>query len=53
VPYLSQPTDPCPITFGREGMPFYIAGPHDNPRAVIATLQATAGPGHYHYITHL
>jgi hypothetical protein len=53
VAYLGRPTDPCPITFGREGTPFYIAGPHDNPHAVIATLQATAGAGNYHYLTHL
>jgi hypothetical protein len=28
-----------------------LSGPYDNPRAVIATLETTAGPGNYHYLT--
>jgi len=53
APYLGTPTGPTAIRFGREGKPFYISGPYDNPRAVIATLETTAGPGNYHYLTHL
>ncbi|MBI3689111.1 MAG: hypothetical protein HY241_17535 [Actinobacteria bacterium] len=53
APYLGRPATPTPIHFGREGSPFYISGPYDNPRAVIQTLEATAGAGNYHYITHL
>jgi hypothetical protein len=53
APYLGIPTGPTAIRFGREGKPFYISGPYDNPRAVIETLENTAGPGNYHYLTHL
>jgi hypothetical protein len=35
---------PSAITFGKEGKPFYISGPHDNPRKVIKTLERTVGP---------
>jgi hypothetical protein len=34
-------------------MPFYVSGPRDNPRRVIAALEATAGAGNYHYIAGL
>ncbi len=53
APYLGTPTTPTPIRFGRDGKPFYISGPHDNPRSVIQTLESTAGPGNYHYVTHV
>lgn len=53
APYLGVPPGPCPIRFGRDGQPFYISGPDDNPRAVVAALEATVGPGNYHYIAHL
>lgn len=42
-----------PIRFGREGKPFYISGPYDNPRVVIGTLESIAGGGNYRYLTHL
>ncbi len=32
VAYLGTPTGPTPIRFGRDGSPFYISGPYDNPR---------------------
>jgi hypothetical protein len=51
--YLGTPTVPTPIRFGRDGRPFYVSGPHDNPSAVIETLEATAGTGNYHFLTHL
>jgi hypothetical protein len=53
TPYLGVPPGPCPIRFGRDGQPFYICGPDDNPRAVITALEATAGPSNYHYIARL
>ncbi|MGH2914776.1 MAG: hypothetical protein ACRDMX_07295 [Solirubrobacteraceae bacterium] len=31
-------------------MPYYIAGPHDEPRRVIAALERTVGRGGYHFI---
>jgi len=50
VGYLGAPAGPSPIRFGRDGQPFYISGPYDNPRAVMDTLEATAGGGNYHYM---
>jgi hypothetical protein len=49
-PFLGPAPDPCPIRFGRDGTPWYIAGPHDNARQVIATLDRTVGTGNYQYI---
>jgi hypothetical protein len=31
-------------------MPFYIAGPHENPKAILKQLRETAGEGNYHYL---
>ncbi|MFE9934527.1 hypothetical protein [Streptomyces sp. NPDC005533] len=53
APYLGTPDIPAPIRFGRDGTPFYFAGPHDNPSAVVRTLEATVGPGNYHYVAAL
>ena len=53
VPYLGPAPETCPIRFGRDGMPFYVSGPRDNPRHVIAALEATAGAGNYQYIAGL
>lgn len=53
APYLGPDPATCPIRFGRDGMPLYVSGPRDNPRQVIAALEATAGAGNYHYITSL
>lgn len=38
------------ITFGRDGVPFYVCGPHDDARAVIRTLTRTIGEGNFHYL---
>ncbi|WP_117209923.1 hypothetical protein [Allorhizocola rhizosphaerae] len=51
--YLGTPSEPTPIDFGREGKPYYISGPYDNPRAVLETLRSSVGDGNYHYLTHL
>lgn len=49
-PFLGPAPGPCPIRFGRDGTPWYIAGPHDNARQVIATLDRSVGTGNYQYI---
>ncbi len=39
--------------FGKDGMPFFISGPHDTPercRQVVAILNNTCGPGKFHYL---
>jgi hypothetical protein len=38
------------IRFGKNGKPFFINGPYDNPQRVIATLMRTAGEGNFDYI---
>lgn len=34
---------PAAITFGRDGKPFYISGPYDDPRKVMKTLRKNVG----------
>jgi hypothetical protein len=39
--------------FGKDGKPFFIAGPHDTPercRRILAILDNTCGPGGYHFL---
>jgi hypothetical protein len=35
------------ITFGRDGRPLFVQGPHDNPRAVVRTLTEKLGEGNF------
>jgi hypothetical protein len=51
--YLGTPSVSTPIQFGRKGRPFYMAGPNDNPRAVIRTLDASVGAGNYFSASHI
>lgn len=51
----AQP-DACdtPIPLGNgTGKPFFVAGPYDNARAIIATLERAVGPGGYDYLVPL
>jgi hypothetical protein len=48
--HLGPWTGPSTITFGKNGKPFYISGPHDNPRAIVRTLERTAGAGNFDYV---
>ncbi|MGF1522338.1 MAG: hypothetical protein ACFBSF_08480 [Leptolyngbyaceae cyanobacterium] len=45
-----QPETPIAIEFGREGKPYYISGPYDNPEKIIKTLEANVGEGNFHYV---
>ncbi len=41
------------VECGKNGMPFYVCGPHDDMKkagAIIAQLERTAGKGNYEYI---
>lgn len=38
------------VPLGREGKPFYVAGPRDNPKWVISQLMRTAGEGNFDYV---
>jgi hypothetical protein len=42
--HLGDWEGPSAITFGKDGKPFYICGPNDNPRHVIKTLEHAVGP---------
>ncbi len=52
--YLLQPrgelAEPYQLTFGRNGKPFFVSGPHDNPELIIKQLEKTAGPGNFDYL---
>ncbi len=41
--YLGDLREPCAITFGQRGRPLYVAGPHDDPLAVMRKLKASVG----------
>jgi hypothetical protein len=41
--WLGELDEPCAITFGREGRPLYVQGPHDDPIAVMETLKRSLG----------
>ena len=45
--------EPYDITFGKDGKPFYIAGPHDNATRIMRQLEKTAGPGNFNYLVAL
>jgi len=38
------------LTFGRDGKPFFIAGPYDDPKLILKQLERTAGAGNYDYL---
>jgi hypothetical protein len=42
--------EPYSLTFGKNGKPFFVAGPYDNVQAILAKLEATAGPDNYVYV---
>jgi len=42
--------EPYQLTFGKDGKPFFIAGPNDNVTRVLRQLEKTAGQGNYDYL---
>ncbi len=41
--------EPYQLTFGKDGKPFFVAGPYDNAPRILRQLEKTAGPGNFHY----
>ena len=41
---------PSAISFGRDGKPLFIQGPHDHPDRILATLERSLGPGNYDFL---
>ncbi|WP_237724232.1 MULTISPECIES: hypothetical protein [unclassified Rhodococcus (in: high G+C Gram-positive bacteria)] len=46
--FLGEGDGPGRIEFGKDGQPFYLNGPYDNPAAVIRTLERSVGAGNFH-----
>jgi hypothetical protein len=51
LPPRGELEEPYQLTFGRDGKPFFVAGPYDNSARILKQLEKTAGPGNYHYLT--
>jgi hypothetical protein len=45
--------EPYKLTFGKDGKPFFIPGPHDNVARILRQLEKTAGSGNYDYLAML
>ena len=45
--------EPYQITFGKNGKPFYVAGPHDNAGRILKQLEKNPGPGKFNYFAPL
>jgi hypothetical protein len=50
LPPRGELKEPYTLTFGKDGKPFYIAGPHDNAARIVRQLEKTAGPENFHYV---
>ena len=46
---LGEPVGPCPIGFGKDGKPFYVNGPYDDPEAIVRRLRRAVGDDGFHY----
>jgi len=46
---LGEPAEPTRIRFGRDGSPFYINGPYDEPDLVVQTLIRAVGEGNFQH----
>ena len=50
---ISAATCDQQYTFGKDGKPFFFAGPHDSParcEQILRTLEDRCGPGGYHFV---
>lgn len=48
---LGSPPDTLPqLAFGKNGKPFYVSGPYDQPQRIIQTLERSVGKGNYDYL---
>ena len=41
------------IPLGKDGKPFFVAGPYDNAQRIVAQLERAAGPGNFHFFVGL
>jgi hypothetical protein len=48
---LGEPLEDLPqLEFGRDGKPYFIAGPYDNANRIIAQLRSKVGEGNFHFM---
>ncbi len=45
--------EPYHLTFGKNGKPFFIAGPYDNAARILRQLEKNPGPGKFDYFAPL
>ena len=52
--YVLEERDALPeshnVEFGKDGKPFYVAGPHDNISVIRSKLERVVGPGNYEFL---
>ena len=48
--YLGAWDGECQLTFGRDGKPMYISGPHNNGEKIIRKLRRRLGDGNYDFV---
>ena len=48
--YLGAWDGECELTFGRDGKPMYISGPHDDGERIIRKLRRALGDGNYDFV---
>jgi hypothetical protein len=48
--YLGTWDGECELTFGRDGKPMYISGPHDVGERIIRKLRRGLGDGNYDFV---
>ena len=48
--YLGAWDRECELTFGRDGKPMYISGPHDDGEKIIRKLRRRLGDGNYDFM---
>jgi hypothetical protein len=53
VGHLGEWDGVCDLEFGRDGMPMYIEGPHDDTWRIMRTLRQNVGDGNFHYLVGL
>jgi hypothetical protein len=48
--HLGEWIGPSAVTFGMDGQPFFIQGPHDDSPKVLKTLRSSAGEGNFRFL---
>jgi hypothetical protein len=48
--YLGAFRGPSAIRFGVKGRPYFVSGPYDNVRRILATLRRSVGEGNFDYL---